>query len=117
MTTPDARCVECRQPARAARRCPDCREPVHQRCQTGHHCAAKLVRVGALAAEMAARLVRYRVVLTLEIDSAHGSLQSWDWPNCLGLHPPERVVVEVIHAGEADSDPDGGAGATTSRRA
>ncbi len=35
MTTPDARCVECRQPARAARRCPDCREPVHQRCQTG----------------------------------------------------------------------------------
>ena len=54
----------------------------------------------------------YRVVLTLQVDSARGSPESWDWPNCLGLRPPERVVAEVTHAGEAHGDPDGSARAT-----
>ena len=59
------------------------------RCQAGHACPPKRARVAALAAEMAARLVRYRVVLTLEVDSASGSPDSWDWPSRLGLRPPE----------------------------
>jgi predicted amidophosphoribosyltransferase len=50
MTTPTARCIECRQPTRGARRCPDCREPVHQRCHAGHACPPKRARVAALAA-------------------------------------------------------------------
>jgi hypothetical protein len=54
---------------------------------------------------MAARLVRYRAVLTLQVDSARGSPDSWDWSRCLALSPPERVVVEVTRQGEADGDP------------
>jgi hypothetical protein len=46
-------------------------------------------------AEMASRLATYRVVLTLQVDSARGSPDSWDWPSRLGLCPPERVVAEV----------------------
>ena len=113
MTTLGACCVECGLLARSARRCPDCREPVHQRCQAGHACPPKRARVAALAAEMAARLMRDRVVLILKVDSARGSPHSWDWPNCLGLRLPERMVVEVGHAGEAHADPDGSAGATS----
>jgi len=86
---PTARCVECRQPVRAVRRCPDCRAPVHQRGQAGHACAAKRARVAALEAEMPARLVRDRVVLTLQVDSARGSPQSWDWPSPLRLRAPD----------------------------
>jgi hypothetical protein len=73
MTAPSVRCIECRQPGRAARRCPDCREPVHQHCQAGHACAPKQARLAALAAEAESRLVGYRVVLRLEVDSARGS--------------------------------------------
>jgi hypothetical protein len=107
-----ARCVECQLPAGAARRCPDCREPVHRRCQTGHACARKQGRVAALAAEAEARLVRYRVGLTLEIDSARGSPDSWDWPSRLGLRPPERVVADVSRLRGSDGDPDGSERAT-----
>jgi hypothetical protein len=94
-----ARCVECRQPGRAARRCPDCRDPVHQRCQAGHACPPKRARVAGLQAAAEARLVLYRVVLALEVDSARGSPASWDWPNRLGLRPPERAAAEVTPAG------------------
>jgi hypothetical protein len=111
MTAATVRCVECREAARAARRCPDCRAPVHQRCQAEHACPPKQARVAALAAEMAARLVRYRVVLALQVDSVRGSPQWWNWPSHLGLRPPERVVVEITRAGEADADSDGSAGA------
>jgi hypothetical protein len=96
-----ARCVECQLPAGAARRCPDCREPVHRRCQTGHACARKQ-----------GRLVRYRVGLTLENDSARGSPDSWDWPSRLGLRPPERVVADVSRLRGSDGDPDGSERAT-----
>jgi hypothetical protein len=95
MPTPIARCVECRQPARGARRCPDCRQPVHQRCHGGHACPPRRARLATLTAAMQARLVAYRVVLTLEVDSARGSPHTWDWPHCLGLHPPEHLVVEI----------------------
>jgi hypothetical protein len=88
------------------RRCPDCREPIHQRCQIGHACARKQGRVAALAAEAEARLVRYRVVLTLQIDSAGGLPDAWDWPSRLGLRPPERVAAAVTRLRETDSDPD-----------
>jgi hypothetical protein len=111
MTAATVRCAECLEAARAARRCPDCRAPVHSRCQAEHACPPKQARVAALTAEMVARLVRYRVVLTLQVDSARGSPHSWDWPNCLGLSLPERAVVEVTRAGEADADSDGSAGA------
>jgi hypothetical protein len=100
MTASTARCVECRQAGRAARRCPDCRDPVHQRCRAGHACAPKRARLAALQAAAEARLVSYRVVLALEVDSARGSPASWDWPNRLGLRTPERVVAEVTPAGE-----------------
>lgn len=100
MTTPAARCVECRQSARGARRCPDCRQPVHQRCHDGHACPPRQARIAALTAAMQARLVvPYRVVLTLEVDSARGSPQTWDWPSCLGLRPPEHLVVEIAEGG------------------
>jgi hypothetical protein len=89
------RCVACQQPARTARRFPDCRAPVHPRCQAGHACARKQARVAALAAEAEARLVGYRVTLTLEVDAARGSPASWDWRSRLGLRPPERVAAEV----------------------
>jgi hypothetical protein len=59
-----------------------------------------------LEAEAAARLVRYRVGLTLEVDAARGSPQSWDWPTHLGLRPPERVVVELTRAPEATGNPE-----------
>jgi hypothetical protein len=55
--------------------------------------------VAALEAEAAARLVRYRVVLTLQVDSARGSPHSRDWSTGLGLRPPERVVVEIRRHG------------------
>ncbi len=110
MTTPTARCIECRQPGHSARRCPDCRAPIHQRCQVDHACPPKQARVAALTAERAARLVRDRVVLTLEIDSARGSPQTWDWPNYLGLRPPERVATQVAPRAETPGDPDGSEG-------
>jgi hypothetical protein len=106
MTAATVRCVECQEAARGARRCPDCREPVHQRCQAGHACPPKRARVAALAAQMAARLVRYRAVLTLQVDSARGSPDWWDWSSCLGLSPAERVVVEVTRRDEACGDGD-----------
>ena len=52
----------------------------------------------------------YRVVLTLEVDSARGSPQTWDWPTCLGLRPPERVATEVARRPKAPGDPDGSEG-------
>jgi hypothetical protein len=63
MPTPVSRCVECRQPARGARRCPDCRQLVHQRCQGGHACLPRRARLAALTATMQARLVAYRVAM------------------------------------------------------
>jgi hypothetical protein len=105
MTGPTVRCVECRRPGRAPRRrCPDCRAPVHARCQANHACAAKRARVRALGAEAEARLVRYRVVLILQVDSARGAPQTWDW---LGLHSPEQVVAEVTRADPAGGEPEG----------
>jgi hypothetical protein len=59
---------------------------------------------------MQGRLVPYRVLLTLEIDSARGSPDTWDWPNCLGLHPPERVAADVTPGSETPGDPDGSEG-------
>jgi hypothetical protein len=97
--------VACQQPARAARRCPDCRAPVHPRCQAGHACARKQARVAALEAEAEARLVGYRVTLTLEIDAARGSPDSWDWSSRLALRPPERVAAEVTRLRETNSHP------------
>jgi len=105
MTAPTARCVECRQPGRAPRRrCPHCREPVHQHCQAGHACAPKQARMAALEAAARARVLTYRVVLTLRVDQALGSPASWDWPSRLGLRPPESVVaqVEQIHTDPGD---------------
>lgn len=99
MPTPIARCVECHQPARGGRRCPDCRQPVHQRCHAGHACLPRRARLAALTAAMQARLVPYRVVLTLQVDSARGSPETWDWPHCLELCPPERVEVEIPEDG------------------
>jgi hypothetical protein len=99
MATQSACCIECRQAGRVPRRrCPDCRDPVHQRCQIGHACARKQARVAALAAEAEAWLMGYRVVLTLEVDSARGSPDSWEWPSRLGLRAPERVVADVTRA-------------------
>lgn len=54
-----------------------------------------------------ARLVSYRVVLGLAVDSARGSSASWDWPSRLGLRPPEHVLAEVTQNREADGDRDG----------
>jgi hypothetical protein len=104
-----ARCAECRQSGRAARRCPDCRAPVHTRCQAAHACLAKRARVAALQAAARARLVPYRVVLALAVDSARGSPASWDWPSRLELRPPEHVLAEVTQNSEAAGDPDGSA--------
>lgn len=106
MPTPIARCVECHQPARGARRCPDCRQPVHQRCHGGHACLPRRARLAALTAAMQARLVAYRVVLTLQVDSARGSPETWDWPSCLGLRAPERVVTDIAPGPTAPGDPD-----------
>jgi hypothetical protein len=110
MPTPAAPCVECRQPACGARRCPDCQQPVHQRCHVGHEWPPRQARLAGLTAAMQARLVPYRVVLTLQVDSARGSPQTWDWPNRLGLHPPERVAADVATCPEAPGDPDGSKG-------
>ena len=105
MPTPIARCVECHQPARGARRCPDCRQPVHQRCHGWHACLPRRARLAALTAAMQARLVAYRVVLTLQVHSARGSPQTWDWPTCLELRAPERVVTDVAPGPTAPGDP------------
>jgi hypothetical protein len=110
MPTPIARCVECHQPARGARRCPDCRQPVHQRCHGGHACPARQARLAALIAAMQARLVAYRVVLTLHVDSARGSPETWDWPTCLGLHPPESVAADAALGPRPPGDPKGSEG-------
>jgi hypothetical protein len=59
---------------------------------------------------MQARLVAYRVVLTLQVDSARGSPQTWDWPTCLGLHPPERVAVDAVLGLQALGDLKGSEG-------
>ena len=99
MTTARAsvsRCVVCQPPGRsAARRCADCRKPVHQRCQAAHACAPRLARLAALEAAARARLLTYRVILTLQVDQALDSPASWDWPSRLGLRPPENVVAQV----------------------
>ena len=107
MRTSGSRCVTCGargQPAR--RRCVDCHALVHQRCQAAHGCAPKQARLAALEAAARARLLTYRVVLTLWVDQAVGSPASWDWPSRVGLRPPEGVVVQVqrLHeeAGETD---------------
>ena len=102
-----SRCVACQAPGRPARRrCVDCHAPVHQRCQATHGCAPKQARLAALEAAARARLLTYRVVLTLQVDQVVGSPASWDWPSRLGLRPPEGVVVQVerLHeeAGETD---------------
>jgi hypothetical protein len=55
---------------------------------------------------MHARLVAYRVVLTLQVDSARGSPETWDWPTYLGLRTPERVVTDVAPGPTAPGDPD-----------
>jgi len=68
--------------------------------------------VATLEAEAAARLVRDRILLTLEIDPARGSPHSWDWSTCLGRRPPERVIPDVTRAHEADGDRDGPARVT-----
>ena len=91
-----SRCVVCQAPGRpASRRCADCQEPVHQRCQAAHACAPKRARIAALEAAARARLLTYRVILTLHVDQALNSPATWDWPSRLGLRPPERVVAHV----------------------
>ena len=96
-----SRCVVCQAPGRPAqRRCADCLEPVHQRCQAAHACAPKQARVAALEGAARGRLLTYRAILTLRVDSALGSPAAWDWPVRLGLRPPERVVVQVEKADE-----------------
>jgi hypothetical protein len=105
--TSGSRCGTCGAPGRPARRCcADCHAPVHQRCQAAHDCAPKQARLAALEAAARARLLTYRVILTLRVDHAVGSPVSWDWPSRLGLRPPEGVVAQVerLHeeAGEAD---------------
>jgi hypothetical protein len=72
---------------------------VHQRCHSGHTCPLRQTRLAALTAARQARLVPYRVVLTLEVDLERGSPHEWDWPHCLGLRPPERVEVEIPEDG------------------
>jgi hypothetical protein len=52
-------------------------------------------RVAVLEDAARARLLTYRALLTLQVDSALGSPAAWDWPGRLGLHPPEAVVVQV----------------------
>jgi hypothetical protein len=59
---------------------------------------------------MQARLVAYRVVLTLQVDSARGSPQTWDWPTCLGLRAPERVAADAALGPQAPGDPKGSEG-------
>jgi hypothetical protein len=96
VSAPGSRCVACQAPGRPApRRCTDCREPVHQRCQAAHACAPKQARVAATEAAARGRLLTYRAILTLQVDSALGSPAAWDWPVRLGLRPPEGVVVHV----------------------
>jgi hypothetical protein len=91
-----SRCVVCQAPGRpASRRCADCQEPVHQRCQAAHACAPKRARMAVLEAAARARLLTYRVILTLHVDQALDSPASWDWPSRLGLRPPEGVVAHV----------------------
>ena len=68
---------------------------MHQRCQAAHACAPKQARRAVLEAAARARLLTYRVVLTLRVDHALGSPASWDWASRLGLRLPERVVGEV----------------------
>lgn len=105
MSAPRSRCVVCQAPGRPAhRRCADCREPVHQRCQAAHACAPKQARVAALEAAARARLLTYRAILTLEVDSALGSPAAWDWRDRLGLRPPEGVVVQVERLCEEADD-------------
>ncbi len=91
-----SRCVVCQPFGRpASRRCTDCREPVHPRCQAAYACAPKRARMAALEAAARARLLTYRVILTLHVDQALDSPVSWDWPSRLGLRPPEGVVAHV----------------------
>ena len=68
---------------------------MHQRCQAAHACARKRVRIAALEAAARARLLTYRVILTLHVDQALDSPASWDWASRLGLRPPEGVVAHV----------------------
>jgi hypothetical protein len=101
VNAPASRCVACQAPGRPAqRRCADCRGPVHQRCQAAHTCAPKQARVAALEDAARARLLAYRVILTLQVDSALGSPAAWDWPARLGLRPPERVIIRVEEAND-----------------
>ena len=91
-----SRCVVCQPLGRpASRRCADCREPVHQRCQAAHACAPKRARMAAREAAARARILSYRVILTLHVDQALDSPASWDWPSRLGLRRPERVVADM----------------------
>ena len=99
-----SRCVVCQAPGRPARRrCVDCHAPVHQRCQAAHACAPKRARMAALEAAARARLLTYRVVLTLQVDQAVGSPAPWDWSSRLGLRPPENVIAAVERLGETAS--------------
>jgi hypothetical protein len=92
----------CRAPGRPAQqRCADCRQPVHQRCQAAHACAPKRARVAAMEAAARGRLLAYRAILNLQVDSALGSPAAWDWPVQLDLRPPESVVVQVERLREA----------------
>jgi hypothetical protein len=60
-----------------------------------HACAPKQARIAALEDATRARLLTYRAILTLQVDSALGSPATWDWPGRLGLRPPERAIVHV----------------------
>ncbi len=114
MSAPGSRCVTCQAPGRPARRrCADCREPVHQRCQATHACAPKQARVAALEDAARARLQTYRAILTLQVDSALGSPAAWDWPDRLGLRPPEAVVVQIERLREGADDTEGPMGSAS----
>jgi len=102
VSAPASPCVTCQASGRPAqRRCADCRQPVHPRCQAAHACAPKQARLAALDSAARARLLTYRAILTLQVDSALGSPATRDWPGRLGLRPPEGVVVQVERLREA----------------
>ena len=60
--------------------------------------------MAALEAAARARLLTYRVILTLHVYQALDSPASWDWPSRLGLRPPERVVAHVERLREETSE-------------
>ena len=101
-----SRCVVCqprggRRPGAvrtAGSRCTSVARPRTPAPRSGH--------AAALEAAARARLLTYRVILTLHVDQAVDSPASWDWPSRLGLRPPEGVVVHVERLREETGETD-----------